>query len=83
MVFRALLSLIFFSIHGDHFCSMSGLGATQSSFPRILKSLSKEIAASVIYINTTRDLWLDLKERFAQSNRPRIFQIQKSISTLS
>uniref|UniRef100_A0A7N2MJK0 Uncharacterized protein n=1 Tax=Quercus lobata TaxID=97700 RepID=A0A7N2MJK0_QUELO len=32
---------------------------------RILNSLPKEIAASVIYINTTRDLGLDLKERFA------------------
>uniref|UniRef100_A0A2N9HI29 Retrotransposon Copia-like N-terminal domain-containing protein n=1 Tax=Fagus sylvatica TaxID=28930 RepID=A0A2N9HI29_FAGSY len=49
----------------------------------LLNSLSKEIASSVIYANTAREIWEDLKERFAQGNGPRIFEIQKSISTLS
>uniref|UniRef100_A0A2N9HIV2 Reverse transcriptase Ty1/copia-type domain-containing protein n=1 Tax=Fagus sylvatica TaxID=28930 RepID=A0A2N9HIV2_FAGSY len=49
----------------------------------LLNSLSKDIASSVIYANTAREIWDDLKERFAQGNGPRIFEIQKSISTLS
>ena len=46
-------------------------------------SLSKEIASSVIYANMIKEIWEDLKERFAQRNGPRIFEIQKSISILS
>jgi hypothetical protein len=49
----------------------------------ILNSVSKEIAASVIYIDTCHGMWLDLKERFSQKNGPRVFQLQKSISALS
>jgi hypothetical protein len=49
----------------------------------ILNSVSKDIAASVIYLNTAEEIWLDLKERFSQKNGPRIYQIQKSISSLS
>ncbi len=49
----------------------------------IINSVSKDIAASVIYLNTAKEIWFDLKERFSQKNGPRIYQIQKSISTLS
>jgi hypothetical protein len=49
----------------------------------ILNSISKEIASSVIYITTCEEMWLDLKERFSQRNGPRVFQLQKSISTFS
>lgn len=48
----------------------------------ILNSISKEIANSVIFINTAADMWKDLHERFSQSNGPRVFQLQKAISTL-
>jgi hypothetical protein len=49
----------------------------------ILNSVSKEIAASIIYIDTAADMWNDLKDRFSQRNGPRIYEIQKSISALS
>ena len=49
----------------------------------LLNSLSKEIASSVIYANTVKEIWEDLRERFAQGNGPRIFEIQKSIAALS
>lgn len=32
----------------------------------ILNSVSKEIAASIIYIDSCHGMWLDLKERFSQ-----------------
>ncbi|XP_062162137.1 uncharacterized protein LOC133869196 [Alnus glutinosa] len=43
----------------------------------ILNFVSKDIAASVIYINSTDDMWNDLKDCFLQKNGPRIFQLQK------
>jgi len=49
----------------------------------ILNSVSKEIAASIIYIDTCHGMWIDLKEHFSQKNGPRVFQLEKSISALS
>lgn len=40
----------------------------------ILNSVSKEISASIIYSESAREIWNDLKERFQQKNCPRIFQ---------
>ncbi len=34
----------------------------------ILNLVSKEISASVIYIDNCHGMWLDLKERFSQKN---------------
>jgi hypothetical protein len=41
----------------------------------ISNSISKDIAESVIYINTGEEMWLDLKDRFSQKNSPHIFQL--------
>ncbi|XP_062149799.1 uncharacterized protein LOC133858355 [Alnus glutinosa] len=49
----------------------------------ILNSVSKDIATSVIYINSAEEMWTDLKDRFSQKNGPRIFQLQKAISSHS
>lgn len=43
-------------------------------------SLSKELVASVIYINTARDLWLDMENRFSQGNATRFFELKKEIA---
>ncbi|XP_042974886.1 uncharacterized protein LOC122306524 [Carya illinoinensis] len=48
----------------------------------ILNSLSKEIAASVIYVESAKEMWSDLQERFSQGNGPQIFGLQKTISSL-
>jgi Trp operon repressor len=49
----------------------------------IINSVSKEIAASIIYIDNAEAMWKDLKERFSQGNGPRIFQLQKSIAAIT
>ncbi|XP_077252032.1 uncharacterized protein LOC143891317 [Tasmannia lanceolata] len=49
----------------------------------LLNSLSKELAASVIYAETAYEIWTDLKERFSQTNSPRIFQNQRDIISLA
>ena len=38
-----------------------------------LNLVSKEISASVIFSESATEIWLDLKDRFQQSNGPRIF----------
>jgi hypothetical protein len=49
----------------------------------ILNYVSKEIASSIIYITTCEEMWQDLKDRFSQGNGPRIFQLQKILTTFS
>ncbi|XP_068651725.1 uncharacterized protein [Aristolochia californica] len=49
----------------------------------ILNSLSREIAASVICVDSAHAMWSNLNERFSQGNEPRIYQLQKSITSLT
>lgn len=48
----------------------------------ILNSVVKEIGDSLMYIPTAYEIWIDLRDRFHQSNAPRIFQIKKLLSGL-
>lgn len=48
----------------------------------MLNSLSKEIADSVIYSKTTKDLWKELEDKFGQSNETQIYHLQKELSDL-
>ena len=41
----------------------------------ILNSVSKDISASIIFSESASEIWLDLQDRFQQSNSPRIFQL--------
>jgi hypothetical protein len=49
----------------------------------ILNSITPELADSVIYSTTTQEVWEDLRDRFSQSNAPRIFQIERDIACVS
>jgi len=49
----------------------------------LLNSLSKEIADSVIYSKTARDLWISLEQRFGQSNGAKLFHLQQELSRLT
>ena len=48
----------------------------------ILNSVSKEIAASILFSDTALEIWNDLQDRFKQSNGPRIFEIRQNLLTL-
>ncbi|KAL5556239.1 hypothetical protein UlMin_038475 [Ulmus minor] len=48
----------------------------------ILNSISKEISASVMFASSSREIWLDLKDRFQQKNGPRIFQLRRELMNL-
>ena len=48
----------------------------------LLNSMSKEIAASVIFANSAAEIWQDLHTRFKQQNGPRLFQLKKDLMNL-
>lgn len=49
----------------------------------LLNSMTKDLIASVIYLNTTHAVWMDLKNRCSQGNGPRVFELRRMVSTLS
>ncbi|XP_019267590.1 PREDICTED: uncharacterized protein LOC109244885 [Nicotiana attenuata] len=46
----------------------------------VLNTLSKEIAESVLYSKTAKEIWEELEERYGQSNGPQLHHLQKEIS---
>ncbi|KAL3505038.1 hypothetical protein ACH5RR_034879 [Cinchona calisaya] len=46
-------------------------------------SVETDMAEGVIHAKTAYQVWSDLKDQFSQKNAPAIFQIQKSIATIS
>ncbi|XP_075083599.1 uncharacterized protein LOC142167336 [Nicotiana tabacum] len=49
----------------------------------ITNSLSREMATSVLGYDTAREIWLDINERFGQSNGSKFIQIQREIGSIS
>lgn len=48
-----------------------------------LKSgMDKEVRRSVRCASTAREIWVDLEERFAKGNAPRIYKLQRAITLL-
>ncbi|XP_019266013.1 PREDICTED: uncharacterized protein LOC109243523 [Nicotiana attenuata] len=48
----------------------------------ILNSLSKDIAESVLYSKTAKEIWTELEDRFGQSNGAQLYNLQKELSDL-
>ncbi|XP_073138143.1 uncharacterized protein [Henckelia pumila] len=48
----------------------------------ILNDVSRDIADSLLFITTASEIWTDLRNRFHESNAPRIFQIKKLLNGL-
>ena len=48
----------------------------------LTNSISPKLQASLIYEDTVLEIWNDLKNRFAQTNGPRVFNFQKDIAEL-
>ncbi|KAM1033353.1 hypothetical protein TB2_036345 [Malus domestica] len=49
----------------------------------LLHSLEPDLAESVLFSTTAKAVWDDLRERFSQSNAPRIFQLNRDLATIS
>ncbi|XP_070004224.1 uncharacterized protein [Nicotiana sylvestris] len=48
----------------------------------LLNSLSKDIAASVLYSKSAQAFWTNLEDRFGQSNGAKLYHLQKEITDL-
>ena len=48
----------------------------------LTNSKSPKIQASIVYEDTTFEIWTELRDRFSQKNGPRIFNLQKQIAEL-
>ena len=46
----------------------------------IFNALIPELHDSVVYVDTTHEMWKDLQERFSQGNAPRIHELKREIS---
>ncbi|XP_009769799.1 uncharacterized protein [Nicotiana sylvestris] len=64
-----------------HFCQWERCEDMVTSW--ILNSLAKDIANSVEYVNDYVELWKELEDRCDQTNRVKLYQIQKEINDLS
>jgi len=49
----------------------------------ILNSLHKDISGSVLYCNSATEMWEELVERFGLSNKAKLFQVKKELSSVS
>ncbi|XP_011100181.1 uncharacterized protein LOC105178417 [Sesamum indicum] len=49
----------------------------------ILNSISKDIVESFMYTNTSRELWIELENRFGQSNGPTEYRLKKELGALT
>ncbi|KAL2248611.1 UNVERIFIED_CONTAM: Retrovirus-related Pol polyprotein from transposon RE1 [Sesamum indicum] len=49
----------------------------------ILNSISRDIVESFMYTNSSRELWVELENRFGQSNGPLEFRLKKKLGVLS
>jgi len=48
----------------------------------LLNSIVPELADAFLYVNSAREIWDELTERFGESNGPLLYQIQKEIEDL-
>jgi hypothetical protein len=46
-------------------------------------SISNSIRSGIAFVDSARDVWLDLQDRFSHRNGPRIYQLRKSLANLS
>ncbi|KAL5723566.1 hypothetical protein ACHQM5_006950 [Ranunculus cassubicifolius] len=49
----------------------------------LIAVISTNIANSVLYVSNAEDIWKQLRERFAQSNAPRLYQLRRDIALCS
>ena len=45
----------------------------------LLASMKPNVAASLVGMQSTRQLWEEILERYAQTNTPQLFQLQKEL----
>ncbi|XP_074378507.1 uncharacterized protein LOC141720052 [Apium graveolens] len=49
----------------------------------IITSLDPQIAASILYVDTARAIWLDLEERFGQASSAQLYALEQEVFQIS
>ncbi|KAF5477192.1 hypothetical protein F2P56_003859 [Juglans regia] len=49
----------------------------------LINSISKDIRNSLLYVNSSLDLWNELNTRYLRSDGPRVFHLEKSLSCIN
>ncbi|KAF5477453.1 hypothetical protein F2P56_004093 [Juglans regia] len=49
----------------------------------LMNSIAKDIRGSLLYFNSAADIWNELKIRYLRSDGPRVFALEKSLSSIS
>ncbi|KAL0382041.1 UNVERIFIED_CONTAM: Retrovirus-related Pol polyprotein from transposon RE2 [Sesamum calycinum] len=49
----------------------------------ILNAISKKISKAFLYTKSSRQLWLDLEERYGENNGPLVYQLQRAIASIT
>ncbi|XP_075636645.1 uncharacterized protein LOC142608871 [Castanea sativa] len=49
----------------------------------LINSMHVDVSSSIMYCETAKEMWLDLKHLFSQGNGPKIYNLQREISHIS
>jgi len=49
----------------------------------LMNSITKDIRSNLLYFTTTFDIWEELRIRYLRSDGPRVFCLEKSLSSIS
>jgi hypothetical protein len=48
-----------------------------------MNSIAKDIRSSLLYFTTAFEIWEELRVRYLRSDGPRVFSLEKSLSSIS
>ena len=49
----------------------------------MINSMQIDVSSSIMYCETRREMWIELKNLFSQGNGPKIYNLQREISHIS
>ena len=49
----------------------------------MINSMHIDVSCSIMYCETAREMWIELKNLFSQGNTPKIYNLQREISHIS
>ncbi|XP_057976054.1 uncharacterized protein LOC131163475 [Malania oleifera] len=68
---------------GDSRIRIAWLRANNLVLSWLMNSITKEISGSLLYFTAACDVWEELKTRYLRSDGPRVFTLEKSLSSIS
>jgi len=67
----------------DHSLCVAWLRSNNLVFSWLMNSIAKDIRNSLLYFTTAFDIWEELRIRYLRSDGPRVFYLEKSLSSIS